>query len=327
LKYWQTDKWKEKQMMLYGNLIIPIIALGILGVLYIGFAWALARLWCKPKRLPVTKSPADFDMAFERVQYFSHGIGIDGWFIPTGTDTFQPPVIVLAHGWCKNVAEMLPLAQILHRAGFALLLYDARGHGASGEDGPITILKFAQDIISAVDYLDGRGDIDKKRLGILGRSIGGSAAILAASMDQRIQAIVSCSAFADPKTLTKDFLTMKHIPADVFAPLVFRFIEDWLGTKLDSIAPQNRIGNVAVPILLIHGEADRYIRSSNMDTLFARAPEEYRQHLLISGRGHSDVLRDSNCIQEIAAFFNENLHPNNNQLFEMTSASRLPVET
>ena len=313
-------------MMLPSFLIATIISISLVGVLYIAFAWALARLWCKPKRLPVTKSPADFDMAFERVQYFSHGIGIDGWFIPTGTDTFQPPVIVLAHGWWKNAVEMLPLAQILHQAGFALLLYDARGHGTSGEDGPITILKFAQDISTAVDYLDGQGDIDKKRLGILGRSLGGSAAILAASMDQRIQAIVSCSAFADPKTLTKDFLTMKHIPADVFAPLVFRFIEGWLGTKLDSIAPQNRVGKVAVPILLIHGEADRYIRSSNMDTLFARAPEEFRQRLLIPGRGHSDVLRDSNCIQEIVAFFNGNLQPNDDQRLEMTSTSRLRIE-
>jgi pimeloyl-ACP methyl ester carboxylesterase len=145
-------------------------------------------------------------------------------------------------------------------------------------------------------------------------------------MDQRIQAIVSCSAFADPKTLTRDFLTMKHIPAGVFAPLIFRFIEGWLGIRMDRVAPQNRIGNVTVPILLVHGQADRYIGPSNMDTLFTLAPEKYRQRLLIPGRGHSDILRDSNCVREIVAFFNGHLQLNGDQCFEMISASRLHVE-
>ncbi len=53
-------------MSLNSILTLALTALGIAGALYIGFAWVLARLWCKPKRLPVTKSPADFDMAFER---------------------------------------------------------------------------------------------------------------------------------------------------------------------------------------------------------------------------------------------------------------------
>jgi pimeloyl-ACP methyl ester carboxylesterase len=303
--------------MLYTILISTIAGLGIIATLYLGFAWVLARVWCKPKRLPVTKSPADFGMEFERVEYFSHGIAINGWFIPAESNAFQLPAIVLAHGWCKNAVEMLPLARLLSQAGFPLLLYDARSHGASGEDGPITILKLAQDIIAAVDYLEGRPDVDKDKLGVLGRSIGGSAAILAASTDQRIRALVSCSAFADPKTLTKDFLAMKHIPADIFAPLVFRFIEGWLGTRMNSVAPQNRLVEITSPILLVHGEKDWYIKPSNMEILHARA-SQHAECVLIPGRGHSDVMRDPLCMQEIVSFFDKNLHPAENQVRSIT---------
>ena len=308
-------------MTLYSILTVATIGLILTAALYTAFSWVLARLWCKPKRLPATKSPADFEMAFQAIQFFSHGTPVNGWFIPATASASQPPAIVLSHGWCKNSVEMLPLAQLLHQHGFALLVYDARGHGSSGENGPITILKLAEDILAGIDYLATRSDIDQKRLGVLGRSIGGSAAILAASMDRRIRTIVSCSAFADPKSLTKDFLRMKRIPAGLFAPSVFRFIEIWLGTRMDNIAPRNRIGKIDAPLLLIHGDKDWYIRPSNMEDLYARAPRQHTERLLIPKRGHSDVMRDPKCTQEIISFFDRNLHPAENQI-----ASLLPSE-
>ncbi|MEW6406172.1 MAG: alpha/beta fold hydrolase [Chloroflexota bacterium] len=302
-------------------LIVMIVILGTLAALYVAFSWVLARLWCKPQLLPVTKSPADFGMTFERVQYYSHGIGLDGWFIPARPGITQPAVIILAHGWCKNAVEMLPTAQLLHQSGFALLLYHARGHGTSGEDGPITILKMAEDIIAGIDYLKTRSDIDNKRLGVLGRSIGGSAAILAASIDRRIRGLVSCSAFADPRALTRDFLTSKRIPAALFTWLVSRFIESWLGTAMDDVAPRNCIGRITAPLLLIHGENDRYVPASNLDILFTQAPQEYTRRLVIPNRGHSDVMRDPKSKQEILEFFNENLQPNDGKLCEVAVVS------
>lgn len=309
-------------MILPSILIVAITISGIAAALYIAFSWVLARLWCTPKRLPASKTPADYELPFEAIQFYSHGIPIKGWFIPVASDTSQPPAIILAHGWCKSAAEMLSLARLLHEANFALLLYDARGHGASGEDGPITILKLAEDIVTSIEYLETRTDIDKRRLGVLGRSIGGAAAILAASMEPRIRAVVSCSAFADPKTLTKDFLTMKRIPADIFAPLVFRFIEGWLGTTIDSVAPQNRVGDIKAPLLLIHGDKDWYIKPSSMEILHKRA-SQHAECLLIPGRGHSDIMRDPKCNQEIVAFLSRNLRPAG---YEMLPFPQLPQD-
>jgi hypothetical protein len=60
-------------------------------------------------------------------------------------------------------------------------------------------------------------------------------------------------------------------------------------------------------MLLIHGENDSYIKPANMETLFALSRPEQTQRLPISGRGHSDVMRDANCRQEIVAFFTKNL--------------------
>jgi dipeptidyl aminopeptidase/acylaminoacyl peptidase len=293
-------------MSLTNVLTVAAIGLATIVVLVIASSWVLARLWCKPRRIPPAKTPADLGLPFESITFSSHGVPINGWFIPAAADASPQPVIVLAHGWSSNATEMLLLARVLHKANFALLLYDSRGHGASGQDGPITIRKFAEDIVAGIDYLETRSDVDGRRLGVLGRSMGGSGAIVAASTEPRIRAVVSCSSFADTEALTRDYLATLHVPPWPLSWLVNLFIARWLGTSVRSVAPQNRIGQITAPILLIHGETDRYVSPSNLDLLYARAPRERTERLMISNRGHTDLLRDARCSQKIVAFLSEN---------------------
>ncbi len=294
-------------MLLTNILLAVIIGLAIIVALVVAFSWVFARKWCSPNQIPPSKTPADLGLPCESISFSSQGISINGWFIPAVSDTPPPAVIVLVHGWSTNAAEMLLLARVLHKANFALLLYDTRGHGASGKDGPITIRKFAEDIVAGIDYLETRSDVDKGRLGLFGRSIGGSGALLATSTEPRVRAVVSCAAFADTEALARDYLAKFHIPSWPFSQLVCYFIARWLKTSVSSVAPQNRIDQIKVPILLVHGDSDRYISPSNMEILYTRAPRELVRQLLISNRGHTDILRDSKCGQEIIAFFEKNL--------------------
>jgi pimeloyl-ACP methyl ester carboxylesterase len=87
----------------------------------------------------------------------------------------------------------------------------------------------------------------------------------------------------------------------------FHFIERWLGTPITDIAPQNRIGQITVPVLLIHGDSDRFIPPSNMETLYARAHQEDVQSWLVPGRRHSDVILDPDYGSRVMAFLREHL--------------------
>lgn len=290
-------------------LAIAALGVGALIAPSIGFSWVFARLYCKPKRRSPTKTPADYGMSFAPATFDSHGVPLQGWFIPCDGNLARPPTLILAHGWSNNAAQMLPVARVLHTAGFAVLMYDVRGHGASGDDGPITIVKFAQDLRAAVDYLEGRPDVDMTRLGAVGYSLGGAGAVLAASSEPRIRVLVSTSAFADPVTLTWGFMRALRIPRWPFLWLVCRFIERWLGAAMTDVAPQNRIGQITVPVLLIHGESDQFIPSSNMEILYERAHQEKAQRWLIPGRGHSDIIRDPQYGSRIVEFLNQHLAP------------------
>ena len=205
--------WMEDRVSLVDYLTIAMFGAGTLAALSIGFAWVFARLYCKPKRRLPTKTPANYGLPFVPVTFRSHDVPLQGWFIPLDGNSVSPPTIILAHGWSNNAAQMLPVACALHQAGFGVLLYDARGHGGSGGDGPITILKMAEDLIAAVDYLAGRPDVDMTRLGAVGHSLGGGSVILAASIELRIRAVVSTSAFADPVALTWGFHARATYPA------------------------------------------------------------------------------------------------------------------
>ncbi len=290
------------------NLILPMIfGLCILAALVITFSWLWARMYCKPKRRAPIKTLADYKLPFESVTFNSHGAALRGWLIPIAPSAVRPPTIILAHGWSNNSNQMLPVARALHSTGFAVLLYDARGHGVSGKDGPITIAKFAEDVIAAIGYLEARSDVDATRLGVVGHSMGGSAAILAASADPRIRVVISSSAFADPTALTLDFMRVFHIPRYPFLQLISYFIERWLGSTMSAVAPLNRVGEITVPLLLLHGDSDRFIPPLNMDLLYERGDQRYAKRAMIRGRGHSDILRDPVYSSQIVTFLSKHL--------------------
>ncbi len=298
------------------NLIYLLTALLIGAGVLVGFSWIFARWWCKPKRVAPQKTPANYELIYQAVRFSSQGVFLNGWFIPGKPGSEPWPAIVMMHGWSRSAAELLPYGSLLNEAGFAFLLFDARGHGQSGEDGPITIKKFTQDILAGLDYLATRTDVDGTRLGVFGRSLGGSSAILASAQDQRIRALVSCSAFAHPRVLMRDTLKMMHIPAWLFTWFIGAFIERWLGTSMENVAPVNVIHRIAAPILLVHGEADRYIKPQNLDILFSQASTDHSWRLLVPSRGHTDLLHDQHCRQAVIEFFKRHLQVNQNQTLE-----------
>lgn len=310
-------------MSLSSILALAAVAAAALAAVVISLSWLIARLWCAPKRRAPSKTPTDCGLSYERISFSSGQATVRGWFVGSAFESGPAATIVLAHGWSGNAADMLPAARVLHEAGFAVALYDARGHGTSGKDGPITIRKFAEDIRACLDYLGTRSDVDPARIGLLGHSLGGAGALLAAATDARLCAVVSCSAFTDPRTITEDFLRRLHVPAWPFPWLVCRFIEHWLGTTMEEAAPQRWIGQIKVPVLLLHGEHDRLIPAAHMQALYAAADRDRTRMRNLPNRRHADVTTDVTCGEEIVAFFGKNLTPRRN----LDSAPRWSAQT
>lgn len=281
-------------------LISTALVTGIISV--IPYTWIFARLYCKPRKIETKRTPLDYGLPAELIEFFSQGIRLEGWIIRNNLHLKTGGLVILTHGWSTNSSLLLPLAKFLFNAGFDLLLYDCRGHGNSAKDGPITLRKMAQDVSAAITYVYQDLKTLYSNVSVIGHSMGASAAIVAASYDHRINRLVACSPFSDPKTLTTRHLKQKRIPMGILIHLVYIFIERWLGTTMQNIAPLNRIKHVNQDILLIHGTKDHIIPSSDSASLSAVNQSDKLRFLKIENRGHFDILRDSTFMQVVVDF-------------------------
>ncbi len=74
------------------------------------------------------------------------------------------------------------IADRLTKLGFAVLRVDDRGTGKStGEVEKASSADFAKDVITSINYLKGRKEIDAKRIGLIGHSEGGLIASIVAA--------------------------------------------------------------------------------------------------------------------------------------------------
>jgi pimeloyl-ACP methyl ester carboxylesterase len=165
----------------------------------------LTRLMLFSARHQPDRTPQDVGLAYSDVEFAAaDGVKLRGWFLPAGTE--PGPAVVVVHGWLwnrlGNVAgqvpftdrdvDFLPAARTLHDAGISVLLMDLSNHGESGSRFPVTFgLREWQDVVAAVDLLRGRDDVDETRVGVLGCSMGGNAAIYAAAECGTVKAILA----------------------------------------------------------------------------------------------------------------------------------------
>jgi uncharacterized protein len=134
-------------------------------------------------------------------RFTSAGSALAGllWFPNGGAPPY--PVIVQGPGWLglADTRSYVPYHEAFTAAGFAVLVFDYRGFGAS-EGNPTIVDPTAQveDWLAAVAFCATRPDLDIGRLGVFGSGgTGGGNAIEVAARDARVLAVVAQVPIAD----------------------------------------------------------------------------------------------------------------------------------
>jgi uncharacterized protein len=133
-------------------------------------------------------TPDDAGMAYEKVEFPSQdGLTLFGWFMPG----ISKGTIILLHGHGGKGIAMIYHASALVDKGYSVLSYDQRAHGSSDGDVCTAGWKEADDVMAALDYLKTRQDVDPERIGALGLSMGGQAALFAAAREEGLSAVIA----------------------------------------------------------------------------------------------------------------------------------------
>ena len=104
------------------------------------------------------------------------------------------PIVIMSHGTSATITMVADrYAEVLHAAGFAVLLYDHRNFGLSGgeprqEINPWIQLRGYRDAISYAETLPG---VDPARIATWGDSYSAGQVIAIGALDQRVSAIVA----------------------------------------------------------------------------------------------------------------------------------------
>lgn len=279
--------------------------LGITAALTVGpiAAWRFAQAYRAragyPHRHPPDHDPSFLGLEFETVTVPAPGgIELPAWWIPA-RDGAPGPAVLLVHGWESARDRTLPNAQVLHAAGFHVLTLDVRGHGANpAEELPLTAGEFGSDALAGARALLARNEVTA--VGILGHSMGGIGALLAAAAEPRVGAVVAASTPADPYRLTRQTFRLARLPlpGPLGYPLAWLTTHVFLaprGHTVRSVSATHAVATYRGPALLIHGDADRVVPFSHLARL-ERSAREAREDdpdaapvevLVIPGGEHS----------------------------------------
>jgi pimeloyl-ACP methyl ester carboxylesterase len=230
-----------------------------------------------------------------------------------GSPPWQPDpyeAILLLHGWTGSVApDLVDLGPTLRRTAGVLGL-DFRGHGGSDDAATTFGLHEIEDVAGALTWLGERGI---RRVALAGSSMGGVVAIAAtvvlgdgtlaqADLDPmapavteaprpRIVSIVAESVAPDLRIpiANRMGLPIGGVLRRALAGRMFTLAGRRVGGDLRATEPGRIVGLVEpVPVLLIHGGADRTVRPADGRRLAALAGPS-AVHWEVPGAAHGQA--------------------------------------
>ncbi len=212
------------------------------------------------------------------------------------------PAIVVAHGFTNALAKITTtrIVRRLHRSA-GVLAFDFRGHGDSG--GASTVGRDEQfDLDAAVRTARGLG---YHSVAVVGFSMGAAVALRQAALGIDLaDAVVSVS--APSRWYLRSSTPMRRIHWLLEHPLG-PTVGRWLGVRLGETweevppTPLELIGRIRVPLLLVHGTADRYFGPAEGEAL-AAASHGHAQLWLERGMGHAESGASPELIDRISAW-------------------------
>lgn len=216
-----------------------------------------------------------------RPRSFDKGQSLHAWWWPARRS--DAPAVLYLHGVRWNLTGQLLRIEQLHAMGYSVLAIDYRGFGQSRGGLPSEASVY-EDARIAWERFAELQPSPAKRL-IFGHSLGGAIAVdLAAELSRQARKagkVVPVRGLI----LESTFTSLGDVAAAVAdTSLPIRWL---LSQKFDSL---DKIQDIGMPLLLVHGLDDRYVPPRFSQTLFDAAPQP-KTLLLVPGASHNNSMR------------------------------------
>ncbi len=297
-------------------LLLPPLLAGVAG-------WLVAPWYLHPIRRELTpdlirEADASFAVTDSHREDFDvrtpDDVLLRGWKVtppnPNGS------WVLLFHGVADNRVGVIGQSEFLLRAGYSVVMMDARGHGAS--EGTIATYgwlerndtkavidalvrsEFPSRInvqMSAPPHLPGLASPAPRpfHIFVLGESMGAGIALQSGAADPRIEAVVAEASFANLREAAYDYAGLRKYPwlgKTLLAPFSWTLLyrgEKLTGFPLAEISPVKAAASRPFPVLLICDEKDEALPCRHTQMIYnaARGP---KQLWVVPGAYHTAAL-------------------------------------
>ncbi len=187
----------------------------------------------------------------ERIEIPFQGGKLPGYLrLPSGARG-PLPCALLVPGLDSTKEDFITVSEMCVRRGLASFTFDGPGQGEFRATMALAE-GYEESILAVFEMLAKRPEIDARRIGLLGRSLGGFYVIRAAAQDPRIAAVVSFGG-------TFDLGDWPHMPASIRNGFVFATgskTEEEAKRKMGAATLADCIDRVRSPVLVVHGRRD-----------------------------------------------------------------------
>jgi len=267
----------------------------------------------------------DPDPAAEEVRFpTANGMRLQGAYFKAGA---QPRKGVILFGieygsdrWsCRSYCDPL------RAAGYDVFAYEPRNQGKSDFIAEYEPLQWVTrhevaDARAAVAYLKSRPDADPRGVGLFGVSKGANAGLAIMSKDPWVRCAVTDGAFGLTSVMlpymrkwirlyNENYLVHGLMPAWFYAHMAMvgvRRVERERKIRFFHLEP--RAGRIRQPVLMIHGEADSYIKMEMARALFRRVAGPKELWTVPKARHNQSItFAGAEYARRVVAFFDQHL--------------------
>lgn len=214
------------------------------------------------------------------------------------------PLDIGFHGYrSSSMIDFSGGSELSFQMGHNLLLVDQRSQGRS-EGRTITFgIQERQDLLKWVDYAVDRFGPDVKIL-LYGVSMGGTTVLLASELDlpKNVKGIVADCPFASPLEIILHVGKGNPFPAWLIRPFAIWGAKIFGGFDLTETDARKAVKHTQVPILIIHGEDDRFV-PHEMSDLVQYNPQMIRRFTVPNAAHGISFLVDTPRYKEIVLQF------------------------
>ena len=196
--------------------------------------------------------------------------------------------VLVLHGVSDSKASQVESLRFLARRGILAMAPDFRAHGDSGgqfatygyrEKNDLTLLRRALE-----------NEYPGIHVGLWGTSYGGAVALQSMAVDDQFDFAIIESTFADLRDLARRQVTMRTtLPVSGLGPYFINEAGKLASFDPAEIAPERAIEEIKVPILHLHGEADKLIPIDQGERIALHAKDPGYRFVRIARGGHYDL--------------------------------------